>query len=93
MPSSVSRSISSSGALVMTPRLVPSAYVIGTSTPTQRMARTVRRGAVAIIGQLAEFDVTARREFGLLPPPLWGRAGEGGSCWCANCLNKRDPHP
>src|SRR3977135_4672315 len=45
MPSSVSRSISSRGALVMVARLVPSAKVIGTSTPTARSERTVRRGA------------------------------------------------
>ena len=44
MPSSVSTSISSSGALVIRPRLVPSAKVIGTSTPTAEMARTVRAG-------------------------------------------------
>jgi hypothetical protein len=33
-----------SGALVITPRLVPSAYVIGTSTPIERIARMVRSG-------------------------------------------------
>ena len=40
-PSSVSRSISSNGALVIVPRLVPSAQVIGTSTAIERIARTV----------------------------------------------------
>src|SRR5262249_23103716 len=27
------------------------------------------------------------------PRPLWGRAGEGGSCCCTRCVNNRHPHP
>jgi hypothetical protein len=37
--------MSSSAALLSTPRLVPSAYVIGTSTATEWIARTVSGGS------------------------------------------------
>ena len=50
MPSAVSTSISSNGALVIRPRLVPSTKLIGTSTPTAEMARTVRAGKSALGG-------------------------------------------
>jgi hypothetical protein len=33
----------------MVPRLVPSAQVIGTSTPTERIARTVSCGGLAAV--------------------------------------------
>src|SRR5262249_29686909 len=35
-----------------------------------------------------------RRELGVLPPPLWGRAGEGGWCvWQHWCTNLATPTP
>ena len=32
-------------------------------------------------------------KLGLLPPPLWGRGGEGGSCCCASCVRQQLPPP
>ena len=32
-------------------------------------------------------------ELGLLPPPLWGRAGEGGSSCFARCVRQLPPPP
>src|SRR5215218_2574436 len=71
-PSSVSTSISSSGALVIAPRLVPSAYVIGNSTPTARMPRTVRCGVLALT--LTVMESSSRTRF-FAARPFGGLAG------------------
>src|SRR5215216_5531184 len=71
-PSSVSTSISSSGAFVIAPRLVPSAYVIGTSTPTARIARTVRCGVLALT--LTVMESSSRTRF-FAARPSAGLAG------------------
>src|SRR4051812_36421726 len=51
--------MSSSGALVMAPRLVPSAKVIGTSTATARRLRTVRRGRLDGVMLMVNLAVVA----------------------------------
>src|SRR3954447_18530193 len=37
--------------------------------------------------------ISASGSLGLLPPPLWGRAGEGGRCCCVRCLRQLLPPP
>src|SRR5262249_51266782 len=51
--------------------------------------------SVLIRLQLKRVCVNQReQELGLLPPPLWGRGGEGGWCGMATCAcQSRDPHP
>ena len=42
---------------------------------------------------LGEIDAQPCNTTGLLPPPLWGRVGEGGSCCCSNGINQLSPPP
>src|SRR5262245_23802805 len=43
------------------------------------------RGPISWIG--------ARNNLGLRPPPVWGRAGEGGRGCCTEGVTNYDPHP
>src|SRR4051812_1601949 len=42
---------------------------------------------------LAQMDSVQAAYAGLLPPPLWGRAGEGGAGFANEVRLSHDPHP
>src|SRR5262249_30227856 len=46
-----------------------------------------RAPAAAAIGR------SSCNRLGLLPPPLWGRGGEGGRCCCASYVHNSTPTP
>ena len=85
------------------------AFPIGTELPLDYMLRVMRdttasatrrdemaRAAAPYLHAKAlsdEIDAQRRHALGLLPPPLWGRAGEGGGSIGRSIATLNDPHP
>ena len=73
-----------------------SATKIGTPRQSRTTGRPIRTRAAIERGPYNVFcrnGVIASGNGGLLPPPLWGRAGEGGRCWCTRCVRQLLPPP